>query len=401
MRKTVIAILSFILIISLFITSCTSTSQTTSEAPKTLKIGCLITMSGPGSEVFSVVNEGMVICTKWINDKGGITVNGEKYLIDFVTEDDQNSTEAAVAGANKLVYQHEVDYILGPVIANLAQATADITESNEVMRLLIRCIAVPGLIGPEYPYTFATTDVLPYAVIAYDYLEETYPGVENVAMVCCQEPGALSAIEYSKDIVASRGMNTVFEESFPFGTTDFYSLWGRILAANPDAINTAGVMAGSEGPFVKQGRELGYTGIIFSTMSIGYPDVFLDAAGADTTDFFSLDLYVDSPDAPDMIKQIAQMVLTEYGKPACADHVYGFEAMWYLVQAIEAANSLDSTVVAQTLENMTSIQTPMGEGYLGGESTWGITHVIVHPEPIFTVMNGIMKQEKWVTPNVP
>jgi branched-chain amino acid transport system substrate-binding protein len=196
-------------------------------------------------------------------------------------------------------------------------------------------------------------------------------------------------------------MNVVFQEQYPWGTTDFYALWNKMLPTKPDAINVAGMMAGSAGPFVKQGRELGFNGPIFNGMAVGYPKVFLDLAGKDTTDFFSLDLLVDSPDAPSMVKQIVQMVSDEYHTATASDHVYGFEATWDMAQAIEKAQSIDSTDVKNSFEKMTSIETPMGAGYMGGESTWGVKHVIVHPEPIFAVTNGTMKQVKWMTPNVP
>lgn len=73
-----------------------------SEA-KTVKIGSIYSLSGPGSEVNILMQRGVAMCKDWINAKGGITVKGEKYLIEIVSEDDKASAEGAVTAATKLV----------------------------------------------------------------------------------------------------------------------------------------------------------------------------------------------------------------------------------------------------------------------------------------------------------
>ena len=78
-----------------------------------------------------------------------------------------------------------------------------------------------------------------------------------------------------------------------------------------------------------------------------------------------------------------------------------FDALWVMVQAIEAANSLDTTEVAKTWENMTSFKVLEGEGTMGGLQTYGVNHQGVLPFAITKIMGDKMELVKWVTPSIP
>jgi ABC-type branched-subunit amino acid transport system substrate-binding protein len=80
----------------------------------------------------------------------------------------------------------------------------------------------------------------------------------------------------------------------------------------------------------------------------------------------------------------------------------GWDALWCLVQAIEAAQSLDPTAVKTAWENMKSIETSYGTGHMGGLKTYGVNHLVVRPCPITGfVTKGKVKLIKWYTPSFP
>ncbi|HUJ68573.1 MAG TPA: ABC transporter substrate-binding protein, partial [Syntrophorhabdales bacterium] len=72
-------------------------------AAKTIKIGSVWGLTGPGSEFGLLAQRGETLCKNWINGKGGITVKGEKYQIEVISEDIKATAEGAVTAANKLV----------------------------------------------------------------------------------------------------------------------------------------------------------------------------------------------------------------------------------------------------------------------------------------------------------
>jgi hypothetical protein len=69
---------------------------------------------------------------------------------------------------------------------------------------------------------------------------------------------------------------------------------------------------------------------------------------------------------------------------------------------IEEAQSLDSTVVRDTLAQMDNIETPFGTGEMAGLETFGLNHVLIRPIGIALLdSNGEIKHLKWVMPVLP
>jgi hypothetical protein len=50
-------------------------------AQNTLKIGVIWGLSGPGSQMQALMRDSAVLAVEWINSKGGITVGGQKVLL--------------------------------------------------------------------------------------------------------------------------------------------------------------------------------------------------------------------------------------------------------------------------------------------------------------------------------
>jgi ABC-type branched-subunit amino acid transport system substrate-binding protein len=132
------------------------------------------------------------------------------------------------------------------------------------------------------------------------------------------------------------------------------------------------------------------------------PYVVLGIAGKDfATDFMATSYALKDPEMTPMIKEVGKIIESKFGVDITYDHLSGFEAMWILTQAIEKAQSLDPTVVMNSLEKTTKIETPNGPGKMGGLKTFGINHALVRPFPVVRIMNGIVKHVSWFTPELP
>jgi len=104
---------------------------------KTLKIGAIVSLTGFASASEVVIWEGIQLFEQWINEKGGIKVKGEPYTIKFVAEDGQSSADGAVAAANKLIYDHGVKFLVGPVMPFMVVASGSVTEPAKVIRVAL------------------------------------------------------------------------------------------------------------------------------------------------------------------------------------------------------------------------------------------------------------------------
>ena len=103
---------------------------------------------------------------------------------------------------------------------------------------------------------------------------------------------------------------------------------------------------------------------------------------------------MDATEMTPMIKEIAKRGKAKYGRTS-PTHVWGWSPSWCLVQAIEAAQSLDPTMVKNSWEKMASIQTPYGTGKMGGKKTYGINHSVSAPMPLVSIKDGEVVWVKW------
>jgi branched-chain amino acid transport system substrate-binding protein len=370
---------------------------------KELKIGAFMGLSGAGSETLSTVADGVTLAADWVNDNGGLTINGEKYLIKLIGEDYKMSIDGIVAAANKLVYEDQVKFIVcGAPIPPFRAAVAEMTESNKVLRMAIDGVGTPDELNLNMPYTFATMFTIACYGIGYEALLELYPEVKTVALTCPEDPGAIADMAYNKKVAEAHGLTVVAEETYPFGTADYYPMWTKVLAAKPDAWVESSGFPEWIGGIIKQGRELGFEGPMFMlSFTGGDPYVIRDIAGKYATDYVTLTCDIKSPKMTPMIKEIDTLISDKLGEEMRMDHIGGFEAIWLLAQAIEEAQSIDSTVVRDTFEKMEDLESPFGTCSMGGLETCGINHVIIRPVCLTHVMNGEVEHLEWLMPELP
>jgi hypothetical protein len=72
------------LVLALSFGPCTNQAM---AVEKELKSGGVFGLSGPGSESFSRMYDGVKAGVAWINDRGSITIKGDKYLLKIMAED--------------------------------------------------------------------------------------------------------------------------------------------------------------------------------------------------------------------------------------------------------------------------------------------------------------------------
>jgi len=372
-------------------------------AAKTLKIGVIHSLSGLGSEVEIIMRNGAVLCKEWINEKGGITIKGEKYLIDLIVEDQKGVVDGAVAAATKLVERDRVKFIVGQVVPDVIIAAASVTEPAKVLRSLAWGGGIPGTLNQDTPYTFrpnlAGAEVIP---VNYDYLLDTYPNVKTIALTNPDEPGGQFFMMVAQKEAKKRGLKVVADDFRDAQEQqDFYPVLTKILAAKPDAVDLGTGFPIPISLELKQVRELGFKGPVFSCAPVELYTIMDIAGKAFAYDFFNGSLDIESPDVPPMIKKLQKRWEAKYKSRFIFEAYQGWDELWCLVQAIEAAQSLDPTDVKTAWENMKSIETSYGTGHMGGLKTYGINHLVVRPCPITAFVKGKVKLIKWYTPSFP
>jgi branched-chain amino acid transport system substrate-binding protein len=394
-------VLSVIAMVTVLLMSgCGSASST--SGPATLKIGYVGSFTGFGSAQHIHIRDGAQLCADWLNEQGGVTIGGQKYKIDLLTDDGQGTVEGYTAATKKLVNEDHVKYLVGGVEPPFLAAINAITEPAKVLHSsLYYC--EEGWLGPKSPYSFLVNPATRAGILAsMDYWAQAYPNIKNIALITPADGSQDVLSKIVKDEASKYGINVVYTYDFPINLTDWYGPITKVLQSKPAGIFWTNGWASLEGPGVKTIRELGFTGPIVASNYESPTEMLTYAGAAAATNYVGHGWTTDTSesDMPSMMKTIIAYANAKQGSFNQWE-LWGWNGVWCMVQAMEHANSLDPTKVANSWRNMGSIQTAFGPGKMGGQATYGANQVVEAPVELSALMNGKVQHIKWITPDIP
>jgi ABC-type branched-subunit amino acid transport system substrate-binding protein len=115
MKKQIALVVGVALVFALatvLLTAAPGAAQT--KGGKTLEIGALMSTSGWHTVIDAIDEHNLQIMAGVINDKGGVTVKGEKYKIKLIVEDTKSTMEGVRAAATRLAFDKKVKFVVGP-----------------------------------------------------------------------------------------------------------------------------------------------------------------------------------------------------------------------------------------------------------------------------------------------
>lgn len=356
-KKGLLPLLGLLLIVSFLLGAMAGCGNKTTEA-KTLKIGVITSMSGDLSGPFKGMADAMKPTQDLYNNKGGITIAGQKYNIELVAYDDQSSAAGAVTAANKAI-QDGVKFVIAPVYPVALRAVIPITNEAKVVTFSATQVD-PTAFTPEYKYTFNCDMTVFHMGATHAYLQDKYPAVKKIATVAPVDPGVDYIIKMSKEDFAARGLEVVSLESFTPDTQDFYPVLTKTLAKNPDAIQIPGGMPFWVGGTINAARDLGFKGPIFASAIVGgLGDIKALITPGYDYGFFEGCPDVESSKMPQEVQDLNVLVKEQLGHPQNFDNFQVIGALSVCLQGLQKANSLDPDKVVAALEGMT-FKSPMG-----------------------------------------
>src|SRR5690606_10774832 len=155
-----------------------------------LKIGVLGVMSGPAAS-WGLVNRYSAEATAAMyNEQGGVEIDGETYRIEIVSIDDKNDPKLAVSGAERLIHQEGIKYIIGPNVDTTAQSIVPVIEAGGA-------ISIPYAFSKQLYTPPRSNSILGMiasyqaAPIIYRYLQEE-KGVGTVSFIARNESDPLN-----------------------------------------------------------------------------------------------------------------------------------------------------------------------------------------------------------------
>ncbi len=267
-------------------------------AQEPFRIGAMDALTGVGESYGNPILNAKLLAVEEINAAGGI--NGQ--MLEIIPEDSKCAAQDAITAYNKLTDVDGVKIILGTTCSGAMLGAAPLAEREGVIMLSASATS-PDIAGAgDYIFRTAINDLQ----LGVDTGNTLYAdGIHHLATITEATDYAEGARRTTVARLEELGGHVVAAESYASEVTDFRSQLTKLINANPDGIFLAAQGEFSGGTIVKQLRDLGYEGPIYSEVVPTQPEALGIAGDAAT----GLKAIVPNPD---LQTQIGQDFLTNY-----------------------------------------------------------------------------------------
>ena len=293
-------------------------------AQEKVKIGVIVTLSGPAAALGQQVRDGFALAVK---DLGG-KMSGKD--VEVVVVDDELKPDGAVTKVKGLLERDKVDFVVGPIFSNILQAIHKPVTDTKTF-----------LISPNAgPSSYAGKECSPFFYVTSYQNDQVHEILGKVAQDRGYKRVYLLVPNYQagKDSVAGFKLDykgEIVEETYmPLGTLDFQVELTKIASSKPDAVFT--FMPGGMGVgLVKQYRQAGLADKIPVLSAFTVDESTLPAQQDAAVGMFGGANWAPNMDNPQNKKFVAAYEAAYNGVPGT-----------YAFQAYDAAMLIDSAVKA-------------------------------------------------------
>lgn len=233
-----------ILVAAVFLAACGSTSTGgggggNSYAGKTIKLGAVLSITGPGGVYGPQSRDGMKLAVDEINKSGGI--NGA--MIDLSVVDDTSDKATSSAKAQTLIQSDQVLALLGPTLSNSAVGVHPLAES---LKTPIVAVSTTGIhIVPDCNFP----DTTPCKYVFRDSLGEQTAIPDNIMSYANDKHPSTGVLLVAQDDKFSSDGGTIVQNTvgqyninllktikFSKAAADLSPYVTQAVQANPDVI---------------------------------------------------------------------------------------------------------------------------------------------------------------------
>jgi branched-chain amino acid transport system substrate-binding protein len=294
------------------------------EAQDKIKIGVIVTLSGPAAVLGQQARDGFALAVK---DLGGKMAGKD---VEVTVVDDELKPDVAVTKVRGLLERDNVDFVVGPIFSNILQAIHKPVVDNKTF-----------LISPNAgPSSYAGKECNPFFYVTSYQNDQVHEILGKVAQDRGYKRVYVMVPNYQagKDSVAGFKLaykgEIVGETYMPLGSLDFQPELTKIASLKPDAVFT--FMPGGMGVnLVKQFKQAGLADSIPVLSAFTVDESTLPAQQDAAVGMFGGADWAPNLDNPQNKKFVAEYEAAYNAVPAT-----------YAFQAYDAAMLIDSAVRA-------------------------------------------------------
>ncbi len=320
------------------------------EAPKSIKIGACFSITGKFAGFYHIMGEWEKNVVNIINERGGVYVKqfDKRIPIEVTWYDDRSDPPTTMKFYERLITVDKVDFLLGPTASPPAMAAAPLADKYKIP-MVMTSSSDPQIYsrGLKWISSCLGSSEL-WAQATYEILK-TQTDAKTVALLTEDTVWPLGIGKGAKGFAEKAGLSVVFDQKAPSDAKDFTTVIAELKRLNPDVIDIS-AFAPFLATFMKQALSQGLKPKLFHSCS-GVSYGFLTAMGSSANYMTGDHCWVPGMKFPgyDLIEDAVQRTKINileypYGPPC------NFAAIQILLQAIEAAGTLDRGKVQDVLE---------------------------------------------------
>ena len=300
----------------------------TKPRPKpTIKLGCHEPLTGALAKHGEGSLRGIKLAIKHFEEDTG-------YKVELIVKDDESSPEKAAEVVEELCTVYKVHAITGGYGSHIIGAASEAAERNKVIYVTSGGVA-SELVERGFKYFFRCTNVPGYAKAQIGFCKEK--GVSKLAIIYNTKVATADLANAAKELAEKEGIEVVYFEGYPAGTTDFKPMI------------TAAVAAGAE-VLIQEGYFPDYVACIRDCKTLDAPfKAWIGCWGAMIRDFveelgdlseycYGTSYWVPGavvPELRDLEARFIEDFRNEFGRDPDYLAIIGYSHNWVLLQAIK------------------------------------------------------------------
>jgi branched-chain amino acid transport system substrate-binding protein len=349
-----------------------------------MKLGAMGPMSGGAAQWGLAMNSAAELAAAEVNQEGGVKIGGKTCKVVVVPYDSKYTADGAAAGSNAFAAQ-DIHLIIGPVGSPEATGIKPVAARNE--QVAWNAAYAKNALEPKYPLMFHISPGPGIWADAVIKKAKTVFPMKTVALIAPNDQGGTDIADVDADAYKANDV-TATKEYYQRGTTNFAPIVTRVLASNPDVVDTASSPPGDAGVIIKQLRLAGFNGPVGRLGGPGTDEILRVAGGIDVVKNFYW--FETIPTEDPKIREID----AEYKKLLGKDPVGGtsfwadLPAARLTLKAVSAAGTDDAKAVAAALRKLPVDDPNIGKGYWTGQKQYGIAQELSFPIGIGIIKDG-------------
>ena len=301
----------------------------TTQAQAQIKIGAILSISGPGAAMGVGYKGAFDFFPKEI---GGQTV-------EYIIRDDATDASTGFTIAQKMISDEHIDAFIGPSFTATDAAVAPLANQAHIPMIAM----APYEYDPaKQPFTFSDAQPLPLMVAAvFKYMKAH--GVKQIGYIGFSDGWGDQVLAATKHWSEVDGMTILADERYARPDTSVAAQVLKLISVHPEAVMMGTSATPAALPVVEL-RRRGFKGGLYGNHGIVSP-AFIKVGGAAVEGVIAVTspaVVYDQLDASNPVKPVATSFMTEYTKQFGPQSVspfagYSYDAMLLLKNAIPIA----------------------------------------------------------------